>query len=213
MKQALLSLLRRVAAAGEGGPHRYVVMSETQNTSKRAVRPRRNPLWRHVLLLLFASALFGNLYALFSIRENWLAVAEKTIDIQNNINIISDRIYDMDARFSAEQLKLSEVKGELQQTRDTLSMTQSEIDAASDGYAVVRSYLRKLAEAVEYEEPLDGYQPSSAPTEAAAMPAPAEEQRAVLNPEGSMEWIDAAGKKHTVQIRNGRIRELVEEGL
>ena len=89
-------------------------MSKTENGSGQAAARRRKRLWRHVLLLLFASALFGNLYALFSLRENWLAVAEKTIDIQNNINIISDRIYDMDARLSAAQLKLSEVTGELQ---------------------------------------------------------------------------------------------------
>jgi hypothetical protein len=185
-------------------------MSETQNRSEQAAAPRRKHLLRHVLLLLFASALFGNLYALFSLRENWLAVAEKTIDIQNNINIISDRIYDMDARFSAEQLKLSEVKGELQQTRDTLSTTQSEVDVSSDSLAVIRSYLRKLAEAVAYEEPLDGYQPSPPPTEVESTPVSPAEQETALNPEGSMEWIDAAGKKHTVEIRNGRIRELVE---
>jgi hypothetical protein len=68
-----------------------------------------------------------------------------------------------------------------------------------------------LAEAVAYEEPLDGFQPSSAPTEAASMPVSPAEQEAALNPEGSMEWVDAAGRKHTMQIRNGRIRELVEE--
>ena len=184
-------------------------MSKTENGSGQAAARRRKRLWRHVLLL-FASALFGNLYALFSLRENWLAVAEKTIDIQNNINIISDRIYDMDARFSAAQLKLSEVTGELQQTRDTLSTTQREVDVSSDSLAVIRSYLRKLAEAVGYEEPLDGYQPASASPELLPPPATAADQEAALNPEGSMEWIDAAGKKHTVEIRNGRIRELVE---
>ncbi|HBH35458.1 MAG TPA: hypothetical protein DDW45_03405, partial [Gammaproteobacteria bacterium] len=117
--------------------------------------------------------LLGNLYVIFSLRETLLKYEEKIQDIQNNTNIISDRIYDLDARFTADELKLSEVRGEINETTEKLGNTQQDIGKASENLAATMRYINQLAEALSYEERLDIQEPEVAVEEAILTDAPA----------------------------------------
>jgi len=182
-------------------------MNESDNL---AATPAKSSLGKHALLLFMGLILFGNLYVIFSLRETLIKYEEKFQDIQNNTNLISDRIYDLDARFTADELKLSESIGKLDEITVTLGSTQNEIDASSNNLAATKAYLKQLAEALNYEERLDFQESEVALEEAVLADAPASAPPAAMDPEGSMEWTDPSGKKHTVKFRSGRVLETIE---
>lgn len=71
------------------------------------------------------------------------------------------------------------------------------------------TYLDKMSEAVNYEERLDTLEGEAVSTGDTSSITPASGQSAV-DPDGSMEWIDPTGKKHTVKFRSGRVLETIE---
>ena len=175
-----------------------------------AAKPAKSSLGKHALLLFMGLILFGNLYVIFSLRETLLSYKEKINDIQHNTNLISDRIYDLDARFTVDELKLSEARGDINEITAMLGSTQQEVENSSGNLAAAMRYINQLAEALNYEERLDFQEPEVALQEAAPATAPASQLPAVVDPQGSMEWMDPSGKKHTVQFRNGKMQEAVE---
>lgn len=182
-------------------------MTESANP---AAKPAKSSLWGHSLLLFMGLILLGNLYVIFSLRETLLKYEDKIHDIQNNMNLISDRIYDLDARFTADELKLSEARGEINEATEMLGSTQQAIDETSENLAATMTYLNQLAGDLNYAERLDFQKPEIALEEAISVETPASAPPAVVDPAGSMEWVDPTGKKHTVQFRGGKMQEAVE---
>jgi len=180
----------------------------TESVSPGA-KPARSSLGKHALLLFMGLILLGNLYVIFSLREKLLSYEEKIQDIQSNTNLISDRVYGLDAKFTAEEVTLTEIRGGINETTVLLELTQQEVDDTSNKLTATMTYLDQLAEAVNYEERLDVQGSETLSTEDVSPITPASEQSAV-DPEGSMEWIDPAGKKHTVKFRSGRVLETIE---
>ncbi|MEN8212990.1 MAG: hypothetical protein ABFR19_01385 [Pseudomonadota bacterium] len=180
-------------------------------TSAETAAKRRKPsLWSHFLLLFFGMILIGNLYVIFSLRETLQSYKEKIDYIQRNANIISDRIYDLDARFKADAAALSKARGEINDSTEALQSSREEVDAVGEHLAITVHYINQLAEAVDYQHRLEIQELDVEQEEAASEAAPAPESAAAVDPEGSMEWIDASGKKHRVQFRDGVLREAVE---
>ncbi len=180
----------------------------TESASPGA-KPAKSSLGKHALLLFMGLILLGNLYVIFSLREKLFNYENKIQDIQSNTNLISDRVYDLDARFTAEEVTLTEIRGGINATTVLLELTQQEVDDSSNKLTAIMTYLDQLAEAVNYEERLDVHGSNTQSTQAVSPGAPASEQPAV-DPEGSMEWTDQAGKKHTVKFSRGRVLETVE---
>ena len=172
-------------------------------------KPARSSLGKQALLLFMGLILFGNLYVIFSLRETLNKYEKKIHDIQSNTNLISDRVYDLDARLTAEEATLTEVRDGVSETSILLELTQQEVDDTSKKLTATMRYLDQLAEAVNYEERLDVQEGGTVSTEAASPNVPASGQPAV-DPEGSMEWTDSTGKKHTVKFRSGRVLETIE---
>ncbi len=178
-------------------------------TARPTAKPAKTSLGKQALLLFMGLILFGNLYVIFSLRETLKNYEEKIHDIQSNTNLISDRVYDLDARLSAAEVTLSEARNGINETTVLLELTQQEVDDSSNKLTATMTYLDQLAEAVNYEERLDVQGSETASTEAVSPITPASGQPAV-DPEGSMEWTDPMGKKHTVKFRSGRILETIE---
>ncbi len=175
-----------------------------------AAKPAKSSLGKHALVLFMGLILLGNLYVIFSLRETLQKYEEKIYDIQNNTNLISDRVYDLDARITADEVTLTEVMGGINETTVLLELTQQEVDDASKKLTATMTYLDQLAAAVSYEERLDVPESETASTQAVSPITPASEQPAAVDPEGSMEWTDSTGKKHTVKFRSGRVLETIE---
>ena len=173
-------------------------------------KPAKSSLGKHALLLFMGLILFGNLYVIFSLRETLQKYEEKIHDIQSNTNLISDRVYDLDARFTASEVTLSEVRDGINETTVLLELTQQEVDDSSKKLTATMRYLDQLAEAINYEERLDVQESEAASTENFSSITPASEPSVAVDPEGSMEWTDSTGKKHTVKFRSGRVLETIE---
>jgi chromosome segregation ATPase len=180
----------------------------TESTSHGA-KPAKTSLGKHALVLFMGFILFGNLYVIFSLRETLLKYEEKIHDIQSNTNLISDRVYDLDARLTADELTFAEVRDGISETTVLLELTQQEVDASSKKLTATMRYLDQLAEALNYEERLDVLESEAASIENFSPITPASEQQTV-DPEGSMEWTDPTGKIHTVKFRSGRVLETIE---
>ncbi len=174
-----------------------------------AAKPAKSSLGKHALVLFMGLILLGNLYVIFSLRETLQKYEDKIYDIQSNTNLISDRVYDLDAKFTAEEVTLTEIRSGINETSVLLELTQQEVDDASKKLTATMTYLDQLAEAVNFEERLDVQESGTVSTEGVSPITPASEQSAV-DPEGSMEWIDPMGKKHTVKFRSGRVLETIE---
>lgn len=181
-------------------------MTESANP---AAKSAKSSLGKYALLLFMGLILLGNLYMIFFLRETLLDYEKKIQDIQGNMNHISDRVYDFDARFIAEGVTLSEIRGGINETTVLLELTQQEVDDTSKKLTATMGYLDQLAEAVNYEERLDVQESETLSTEAVSPISPTFEQPAE-DPQGSMEWTDPTGKKHTVKFRSGRVLETIE---
>jgi uncharacterized coiled-coil protein SlyX len=178
-------------------------------SASHVAKPAKSSLGKHALLLFMGLILLGNLYVIFSLREKLLSYEDKIHDIQSNTNLISDRVYDLDTKFTAEEVTLTEIRSGINETTVLLELTQQEVDDTSNKLTAAMTYLDQLAEAVNFEERLDIQESGTLSTQGVSPITPASEQPAV-DPEGSMEWTDATGKKHTVKFRSGRVLETIE---
>ncbi len=179
-------------------------------SSRLTVKPAKSSLGKHALLLFLGLILFGNLYVIFSLRETLQSYEEKIQEIQNNTNLISDRVYDLDARLTADEVTFAEVSGGINATTVLLELTQQEVDGSSRKLTAIMRYLDQLAEALDYEERVDVQESETGSAENSSPITPASESSAAMDPEGSMEWTDSTGKKHTVKFRSGRVLETIE---
>ncbi len=175
-----------------------------------AAKPAGSSLGKHALLLFMGLILLGNLYVIFFLRETLLRYEDKIHDIQSNTNLISDRVYELDARLTAEEMTLTEVRSSANETAVLLELTQQDVDDSSKKLTATRRYLDQLAQALEYEERLDVQEGETASTSVVLPATPESEASAAVDPEGSMEWTDPTGKKHTVKFSRGRVLETIE---
>ena len=180
----------------------------TESASPGA-KPARSSPGKLALVLLMGLILLVNLYVIFSLREKLLSYEDKIHNIQSSTNTISDRVYDLDAKFTAEELTLTEIRSGINETAVLLELTQKEVDDTSNKLTATMTYLDKMSEAVNYEERLDTLEGEAVSTGDTSSITPASGQSAV-DPDGSMEWIDPTGKKHTVKFRSGRVLETIE---
>jgi len=178
--------------------------------SRPAAKPAGSSLGKHALLLFMGVILLGNLYVILFLRETLLRYENKIHDIQSNTNLISDRVYELDARLTAEEMTLTEVRSSANETAVLLELTEQDVDDSSKKLIATRRYLDQLAQALEYEERLDVQGSETVSTQAEMPLTPASQPSAEVDPQGSMEWTDPTGKKHTVKFSRGRVLETIE---
>ena len=107
-------------------------------------------------------------------------------------------------------MTLTEVRSSANETAVLLELTQQDVDDSSKKLIATRSYLDQLAQALEYEEKLDVQGSETVSTQAEMPLTPASQPSAEVDPQGSMEWTDPTGKKHTVKFSRGRVLETIE---